>query len=259
MRLYGVAAKYLKARFPDLKIGGYASSGFYGVGSSWGKNDPVRVKLLMDCFTNFLDRARAENMPLDFFSFHFYDRPEFLAPQMEYCRRTLDAYGFKDTEMSLNEWHTGGGIEALGTAKQAAEIAAVLAILQNGPVADAEIYDARCNVGVYSPLFNPLTQKPHKAYRVFLAFNELRILCHAVKTTDAARPGLWACAAKSKDGSRGAVFAVNTTAAPLPFPKVLGAGKVLRARAISATCDFSEVAPSDMIGAETVLLVEYEL
>ena len=51
----------------------------------------------------------------------------------------------------------------------------------------------------------------------------------------------------------------RTIAAPLPFPKVLGAGKVLRARAINATCDFGDAAPSDMIGAETVLLVEYEL
>ena len=257
VRLYGVAAKYLKARFPDLKIGGYASSGFYGVGSSWGGNDPVRVKHLMNCFTNFLDRARAENMPLDFFSFHFYDRPEFLAPQMDYCRRTLDAYGFRDTEMSLNEWHPGGGTEALGTAKQAADIAAVLAILQNGPVADAEIYDARCNVGVYSPLFNPLTYKPHKAYYAFLAFNELRKLGHAVKTVNAAQPGLWACAARSKDGSRGAVFAVNTTAAPLPFPNVLGMGKVLRIRAINANCDFGDVTPGGVVGAETVLLVEF--
>ena len=29
-------------------------------------------------------------------------------------------------------------------------------------------------MGNYSPLFNPLTYKPHKAYYAFTAFNELR-------------------------------------------------------------------------------------
>ena len=143
IRLYSVASKHLKAKFPHLKIGGYASCGFYGVGSSWGKPDNPRVKFLMDAFTNFLDHARAEKMPLDFFSFHCYDKPAFAGRQIEHCRRTLDAYGFTPTEMSLNEWLPSSGVHMLGTPRQAAEIAAMLAILQNGPVDDAEIYDAR--------------------------------------------------------------------------------------------------------------------
>ena len=258
-RLYDVASRHLKAKFPLLKIGGYASCGFYCAGSSWAKDEPVRVEFLRDCFTNFLDCARSGKMPLDFFSFHFYDRPEFLARQMAYCRRTLDEYGFAKTEMSLNEWHPGGSIRALGTAAQAADVAAILAILQNGPVADAEIYDARCSVGVYSPLFNCLTCKPHKAYCAFLAFNELRKLGQAVKTTDAERPGLWACAAKGADGKSGAVFAANTTASAMPLPKVLGAAKAVRSRAIDADHDFADVELSDTIGPKTALLIEYEL
>ena len=67
-----------------------------------------------------------------------------------------------------------------------AVFAAVLVGFQNGPVDSAAIYDARCGVGNYSPLFNPLTYKPHKAYCAFLAFNELRkaVLC---RITDATR------------------------------------------------------------------------
>ena len=181
IRLYGVASKHLKAKFPHLKIGGYASCGFYGAGSSWGKPDNPRVGFLMAAFTNFLDHARAEKMPLDFFSFHCYDKPAFAGRQIEHCRRTLDAYGFKDTEMSLNEWLTRGGSQAVGTPRQAAEIAAMLAIMQNGPVDDAEIYDARCGTGAYSPLFNGLTCKPHKAYHVYLAFNDDKSIVRPAK------------------------------------------------------------------------------
>ncbi len=258
IRLYGVASKHLKAKFPHLKIGGYASCGFYDVASSRGKTDDVRMKHLMSCFTNFLDHARAERMPLDFFSFHCYDTPEFAGRQIEYCRRTLDAYGFKDTEMSLNEWLTRGGLRALGSPRQAAEIAAMLAIMQNGPVDDAEIYDARCGVGDYSPLFNCLTYKPHKAYHVYLAFNELRKLGTAVKV-EGGSDGLWACAAKGADGKSGAVFAANTTASAMPLPKVLGAAKAVRSRAIDADHDFADVELSDTIGPKTALLIEYEL
>ena len=215
VRLYGVTAKHLKGKFPHLKIGGYGSSGFYGVGSSWGKNDPARVNHFMDCFTNFLYQARAENMPLDFFSFHFYDKPAFLVRQMDYCRRTLDAYGFKDTEMSLNEWHTGGGGDVLGTSSQAAEIASVLLLLQNGPVSDAEIYDARCDVGSYSPLFNPLTYKPHKAYYAFAAFNELRKRGTAVAVQVSGNNRLHVVAAGGELDS--AIMMANDSDEPAPF------------------------------------------
>ena len=82
----------------------------------------------------------------------------------------------------------------LGTAKQAADVAAELICLQNGPCDLACIYDARCSHGQYSPLFNPLTQKPHKAYYAFMAFNELRKAGTAVRCTSSA-PDLYVAAA----------------------------------------------------------------
>ena len=86
---------------------------------------------------------------------------------------------------------------------QAALIAAQLASFQNGSVADAELYDARCGLGAYSPLFNGITRTP---YYVYMAFNVLRKLGTAVKVTGGAdepgvSTGLWACAAT--DGTIG--------------------------------------------------------
>ena len=257
IRLYSVASKHLKAKFPHLKIGGYASCGFYGVGSSWGKPDNPRVKFLMDAFTNFLDHARAEKMPLDFFSFHCYDKPAFAGRQIEHCRRTLDAYGFTTTEMSLNEWLPSSGVHMLGTPRQAAEIAAMLAILQNGPVDDAEIYDARCGTGAYSPLFNCLTFRPHKAYYVYLAFNELRRLGTAARVKGPLPDGVWMCAAMDAAGARGAVFVVNLSKEALALPPSFGGKKVVRARAVDAGHDFA-AAPPDVAPPDSVVLLDVE-
>ena len=214
----------------------------------------------MTCFTNFLASAGAGRFPLDFFSFHSYASPAATVKQMAWCRRQLDEYGFKDTEMSLNEWLPDPAHEDLGTAKQAAAIAAELVALQHGPVADAEIYDARCGVGAYSPLFNCLTFKPHKAYYVFLAFNELRKLGRAVKVTGSAdqvgaETGLWATAAVGADGTGAALFA--NTGRPQPIDLGAFARRVLDCRVIDEMRQYELADPPTEIGSNTVLLVRY--
>ena len=179
MRLYGTAAPYLKSRFPHLKIGGYGCCGFYaGVEAEFveAANIAPNLKLYLDCANKFLAAACDNGWPLDFFSFHSYSAPKDALRQVCYADRLLDQYGFTHdkTERIFDEWLPFPTLESLGTADQAAAIAAELIGLQNGPCDLACIYDARCNTGSYSALFNPLTQKPHKAYWAFVAFNELR-------------------------------------------------------------------------------------
>ena len=255
VRLYVVTARHLKEKFPHLMIGGYGSCGFYGVGSSWGRMSDSRVSFLMRCLPEFLEGIRRENAPLDFFSFHCYDMPRFLPAQIAHARKTLDSYGYAKTELSCNEWHPGG---EPGSVRQAADIAAMLVAFQNGATADAEIYDAKCGRGEYSPLFNCLTCRPYKAYSVYLAFNELRKLGQAVAVTGSADAcdgqGLWVVAATDGRG-RQAVFVVNAeqTAQPLPefFP-----GASVRVRAIDAERDFADMPSVGTIGGHTVLLIE---
>ena len=225
MRLYGTVAPYLKAKFPHLKIGGYGSCGFYaavGSGRVAAANSSPRLVHFVDCFTNFLSHAKAENWPLDFFSFHSYSLPDDARLQIAYARRTLDEFGFGNTAMSFNEWLPYPALESLGTARQAALIAAELIDLQNGPCDTAMIYDARCGVGNYSPLFNPLTQKPHKAYYAFMAFNELRKAGTAVKaTSDDCKVRV----AGAKGTSGRTVMVVNCSKEPKPIALSLGKGE----------------------------------
>ena len=86
---YAKTAKIIKARFPHIKIGGPAFCYF-------NKNT----------FGMFLDKVKAENAPLDFFSWHKYsDSVEKYIAEPAAVRKFFDERGFKNTELHLNEWH----------------------------------------------------------------------------------------------------------------------------------------------------------
>lgn len=67
--LYHISSRYLKNKFPDIKIGGYGSCGFYAVTR---ENIPDSHKGFVTYFTDFLEMAKRTESPLDFFSWHIY-------------------------------------------------------------------------------------------------------------------------------------------------------------------------------------------
>jgi hypothetical protein len=220
MKLYGTVAPYLKAKFPHLKIGGYGHCGFYaGVGSDNvpAANSSPRTKYFVECSHKFLAAARDNKWPLDFFSYHSYSAPTEAMRQVRFADEHLNQYGFTadKCERVFNEWLPYVKHENLGSALQAAGVAAELIALQNGPCDVACIYDARCGVGNYSPLFNPLTYKPHKAYYAFTAFNELRKRGTAVAAQTTGDKNLYVAAAKG--GKDAAVMFANDSDKPIPL------------------------------------------
>ena len=220
MRLYGTVAPYLKSRFPHLKIGGYGHCGFYaGVGSDHvpAANSSPRMAYFVECSHRFLAAARDNKWPLDFFSFHSYSAPAEAMRQVRFADEHLNEYGFTadKCERIFNEWLPYVKHENLGSALQAAGIAAELIGLQNGPCDVACIYDARCGVGNYSPLFNPLTYKPHKAYYAFTAFNELRRRGTAVAVHATGDKALWVTAARGETDA--AVMMANDSDRAIPL------------------------------------------
>lgn len=214
MDLYGTTAPYLKARFPHLKIGGYGSSGFYAINGEGVKEAHVsgRFEYFVDCFLAFLERAKKENWPLDFFSAHSYSDPATAIRQMEYCRKTLDEYGFTSTELSVNEWLPEPKLEKLNSAQQAAEVAAEMIGFQNTGVSDAEIYDAKIGSGIYAPLFDCTTWKPRRAYYTYVMFNELRKLGKAVALPKV-EDGIYLCGATDQQG-KAALMVSNISGKP---------------------------------------------
>jgi len=208
MDLYGIAAPYLKNRFPQLKIGGYGSCGFYSITGNGVKaaNSSPRFDYFVDCFIKFLKKASKNHWPLDFFSCHSYATVPETAVHMDYARKMLDKYGFAGTEISVNEWLPSPSTNKLGTALQAAEIAAMIIAFQNGPVNDAEIYDARATGGTYAPLFTPETHKPRKAYFSLKMFGMMKMLGYSVALPDFPE-GVYGCAATDKTGNAAIMIA----------------------------------------------------
>ena len=255
-RLYGTTAQHLKERFKNIKVGGYAA-----MTHSQARDWKVKVGKNLD---DFLAEVKRSGWPLDFFSYHGYCTMADTMDRIRYFDETLNANGFTmdKTERIFNEWlpyhHKR---ELLGTAEQSSLVGATLAAMQNGPVNVACIYDARCDIGTYSALFNPDTLRPRKAYYAFLAFNELRKLGTAVKVSGSADEvggDLWFTAAKSADGRKGAVMAVNVGKTPLPLPEIARGMKTVRSMAVDAAHDFEPVPLADNIGSQTILLIETE-
>ncbi len=214
-RLYEVAANHLKACFPDLKIGGYASCGFYEIlntAAATHANVSSRTGYFINFFEEFLAYIASEEhkAPLDFFSWHSYSGPEENIRYAAYAREMLDRYGFSLTESILNEWNPG--IQRRGLLSDAAHIGAMFIAMQNTSVDLLCYYDGQLESS-YGGLFNPLTYKPFKAYHIFRAFNELYRLGtqYALVDTEDGHltPEVYALAAGSREGDI-AILLCNT-------------------------------------------------
>ena len=235
VRFYGVVAPYLKAKFPHLKIGGYGCCGFYdavGASAVGAAHSSPRTRHFLECAHRFLASARDNKWPVDFFSYHSYSDAKDALKQVHYANKILNDYGFTAdrTERIYNEWMPDPKHESLGTAMQAAKIAAELIGLQNGPCDMACIYDGRCGLGDYSPLFNPMTYEPHKAYYAFKAFNELRKLGTAVKPPKTPDGVYLAAATDGKDSA--AVLVANISGAAWKPAFDFGAYEAVDARVV---------------------------
>lgn len=180
LRLYVTTARRLKARFPDLSLGG---PGFGHVG------EVVEGRLRPTAFVErFLATCREQEIPLDFFSWHRYtDDPAVLAAFAHAIRGHLDAAGFARTESYLDEWNYLPGNDwaalrpetrgvdrerfyaRLGGPEGAAFVASALVRLQDAPVDLACLFNGE-NTG-----FGPFTfhGAPRKNYFGLQAFRAL--------------------------------------------------------------------------------------
>lgn len=139
--LYRVASRHLKSCFPQLKIGGYGSCGFY---AAIGGYDTPFYQSFITWFHDFLQFVKQNDCPLDFFSWHIYtEEVEKIVASAEYVRKGLDEAGFTATESHLNEWNyglEGGGFRMLESQRAAAFCAASLIAMQERAVDMAQYY-----------------------------------------------------------------------------------------------------------------------
>ena len=151
---YETVAKYLKSRFPHLKIGGPALA--------WRE----------DWADEFLAEMQKKQVPVDFFSWHIYAAsPEELIKKAKCIRGMLDRHGYKNTESILNEWNYLRGwtndfvytIEAIHSIKGAAYLMSALSLAQPSSAIDMMMYyDTRPSV--FNGIFDFYTCRPLKGY-----------------------------------------------------------------------------------------------
>ena len=215
-QLYEVTARAIKARWPDLKVGG-PSLGYTGE----FKGDQFQAG---DFLLRFLRHCREQQVPLDFFSWHRYaGEPSDYARRARALRRLLDEHGFAKTESHFNEWNflpdedwrpmmkEGQGLmrerwsaEMRGP-RGAAFAAWALMSLQDAPVDMANFYTAEIQMfGMFN--FNGVPQKTFHAFKAFRALLETPL---RVETPPCDAGQVAACAGLNSETTRAAVLLSN--------------------------------------------------
>lgn len=220
-KLYDVTSKHLKKCFGDeIKIGGYAATGFYGIFADpekYGMNIPKRTDLRytgpnevyrMNFLYGFMEYIKSHNSPMDFFSWHCYMTSDVVAPIADFVDKILTEYGYGHVETHLNEWNNSHEFEKNRMSSYAsANITATMCALQNKKTDMLMYYDAKYwSVGSYGGLYNLDAPSPSNVYYAFKAFGELFALGSQAKC-ECDADGIYSLAAT--DGDQKAVLITN--------------------------------------------------
>jgi xylan 1,4-beta-xylosidase len=219
-KLYGVASKAIKQFDTTVKVGGCAICRY----------DEYDYEGFLE---GFLEYCQKHKLPLDFFTWHNYEKnPEKLlkfAPQM---RNLLNHYGYDKAESHLNEWnymysepnlkkfegifrsgneyYTQKVFDKLRNEEGASFDAAALILLQDSPIDIANFYDGAPSS--FWSLFN-YYGVPQKNYYAFEAFYHLYL--HSQRVEVVMQPninGLYCCAGMDETKEQGAILLSNFNA-----------------------------------------------
>ena len=216
LHLYEVTAKAIKARFPEVKVGGPAlgHSGDF-------KGESFRASAFL---TNFLAHCQTSGAPLDFYSWHRYTKnPADFARWARGVRGVLDAAGFAHAESHLNEWNylpngdwgpmmkEGAGrrrekwFAELSGPAGAAFAAWTLISLQDAPVDVANYYTGEIQgFGLFN--FHGV---PNKSFYAFKAFKRLLETPIRVTVRNDSSAQLAICAGMNRDQSEAGILISN--------------------------------------------------
>jgi len=170
--LYAIAAKHLKACFPNLKIGGPALANAKP-GEKW--------------IQNFLAYMRERDVEIDFFSWHVYlFEPQKMIERAAWIREQLDAHGYTEAESILNEWNYVKNwrdlfcytIEMIHSAKGGALIGAVIATAQRTSIDMLMYYDTRPSV--FNGMFDYYSYRPLHGYYPMYWYGMFYDLSHEI-------------------------------------------------------------------------------
>ncbi len=201
-RLYDVAAKYLKNRFPELKIGGYGSCGFYALTKTNAINNGAtpRNQYFIVYYQNFLNYIQAHGSPMDFFTWHSYTTTGKNAMYIPYVKETLAEAGYGDAEIICDEWNYNPMENDKIDRRYGANQTSMLIMFQNEGLDMAHYYNGDDEGSLWTGLFVNGRQ-PSSAYYGFWAFGQLYKLGSQAEIKNLRlADDLYAVAATGEDG-----------------------------------------------------------
>ena len=202
--LYATTAKHLKSCFPYIKVGGYASCGFYGAFCQNPTPDQHKFLEFADDFFAYITSPQIQ-APLDFFSWHIYSGDLYLYESFaRYARGLLQKYHLESAMSILDEWNYSGDnmMYTMATEVGAALASGALCVMQHNEVDLAHYYDAQPAM-CYCGIFTHETAQPTKTFYALKAWNALYQLRNEVYSASNC-PDVRVCAAS--DGTSGGIL-----------------------------------------------------
>lgn len=189
--LYAKIARAVKEADPRALIGGPALA---------RPNDATPYR------DEFLHYVRAQNLPLDFYSWHWYatdsnDPLDVIRIGRE-MRSRLDSQGFTKTLSVVNEWNYGLMEPLPHDAQRAGFIAAALTYMQDEPIDLSAIYRA-------DNLFGQDGATPNKVGQALIALGHMKDTPVRLKVTGPDENGFAVQAGRSRDGKTLQVLIAN--------------------------------------------------
>lgn len=238
--LYEVTSKHLKKCFPDIKVGGYGSCGFYAIsGEDFSRvaNSTPRYDYFIEFLDAFLEYCVKNGCIIDFFSWHSYAGVKSNITFANYARHKMDLYGFTDCEIFLNEWNPN--INIRGTLQDASNILSMMLALHRTRTDMCMYYDCQLTSS-YCGIFDPVSKKPFKAYYAFYTFGKLYELGNCAEC-EVSEDGIYALGAT--DGNRKAVAIVNNIDKAVTVSLSVKGADTQKAEiyTVDEQCDFEKV------------------
>ncbi len=258
-RLYDVSAKYLKEKFPALKIGGYGSCGFYALTKTNAVNtgSTPRNQYFVTYFENFLEYVQEHNSPMDFFSWHSYTVTKKNKQYISYVREMLANAGYGECEIICDEWNYNPTENVKIDRRYGANQTSMLIMFQNEGLDLAHYYCAIADGGLHSGMFYK-GGKPTSAYYGFRAFGQLYKLGYQAEIKNRKlREDLYAVAATGKDGQ---ALLISNVSDKKDRKLRIDAGDytVDKCWTVNENCEWVEIPIPDKIEAGTMLYITFK-
>jgi hypothetical protein len=257
-RLYDVAAKYLKQKFPALKIGGYGSCGFYALTKTNAVNTGAtpRNQYFVTYYQNFLSYIKAHGSPMDFFSWHSYTTTGKNLQYIAYVKETLSEAGYGDAEIICDEWNYNPTENDQLDRRYGANQTSMLLMFQNEGLDMAHYYDGDDDGLMWAGLW--VKGKPSSAYYGFWAFGQLYKLGSQAEIKNLRlRDDLYAVAATGEDGQ--ALLISNVSEKRDRILKIdAGDYTVDKCMTVNENCEWVEIPLPDVIESGSMLYITFQ-